>query len=124
MVPRAPPRTPARMARRRLGPAEGGRSFLRSRRARARSPPRPVPEPVCPLPLDRPPRGAARMNIRRVTIADEVALRELWEEFEREVPEPDGAVPETWDEEWADVRRDIDAGAVFIAEDEDGSVGT
>src|SRR5262245_66102994 len=61
------------------------------------------------------------MNIRRVTTLDEAALRELWEEFEREVPEPPGAVPETWDEEWADVRRDIDAGAVFIAEDEEGS---
>jgi ribosomal protein S18 acetylase RimI-like enzyme len=64
------------------------------------------------------------MNIRRVTIADESALRELWEEFEREVPEPPGAQPETWDEEWADVRRDIDEGAVFIAEDEEGAAGT
>jgi GNAT superfamily N-acetyltransferase len=64
------------------------------------------------------------MNIRRVTVADEAAIRELWEEFELEVPEPPGARPETWDEEWADVRRDIDAGGVFIAEDEEGAVGT
>src|SRR5262245_27011343 len=64
------------------------------------------------------------MNIRRVTTADEAALRELWEEFEQEVPEPPGAVPETWEEEWVDVRRDIDQGAVFVAEDEEGTVGT
>jgi ribosomal protein S18 acetylase RimI-like enzyme len=64
------------------------------------------------------------MNIRRATIVDENALRELWEEFEREVPEPPGATPETWDEEWADVRRDIEDGAVFLAEDERGPVGT
>jgi ribosomal protein S18 acetylase RimI-like enzyme len=64
------------------------------------------------------------MNIRHATTADEAALRELWEEFEQEVAEPPGAVPETWDEEWTDVRRDIDAGAVFIAEDQEGAVGT
>src|SRR5262249_28104029 len=55
---------------------------------------------------------------------DENALRELWEEFEREVPEPPGAVAETWEDEWADVRRDIEVGAVFLAEDEQGPVGT
>ena len=63
---------------------------------------------VRPLPADRPARRAARMNIRHATTADEAVLRELWEEFEREVPEPPGAAPETWEEEWADVRRDID----------------
>ena len=64
------------------------------------------------------------MNIRHATTADEAVLRELWEEFEREVPEPPGAAPETWEEEWADVRRDIDEGAVFLAEDDEGAVGT
>jgi ribosomal protein S18 acetylase RimI-like enzyme len=63
------------------------------------------------------------MNIRRATEADEQALRELWEEFEREVPEPPGTAPETWDEEWADVRAALDGGAVYVAEDEQGSVG-
>jgi len=63
------------------------------------------------------------MNIRRATVADEAALRELWEEFEREVPEPPGFYHEPWEEEWADTRRDIDGGAVYLAEDEQGAVG-
>jgi [ribosomal protein S18]-alanine N-acetyltransferase len=63
------------------------------------------------------------MNVRRATVADEEALRELWEEFEREVPEPPGTAPETWEEEWVDVRKDIDGGAVYLAEDGDGAVG-
>jgi ribosomal protein S18 acetylase RimI-like enzyme len=63
------------------------------------------------------------MKIRRATPADQAALRELWEEFQTEVPEPEGFVPETWDEEWADINRDIDGGAVYVAEDEDGAVG-
>jgi len=63
------------------------------------------------------------MNIRHATTADEAALRELWEEFESEVPEPPGALGETWEEEWADTRRDIEHGAVFLAEDNDGPVG-
>ena len=61
--------------------------------------------------------------IRRATVADEAILRELWEEFEAEIPEPEGFVPETWDEEWVDVRRDIEEGIVCIAEDDDGVVG-
>jgi ribosomal-protein-alanine N-acetyltransferase len=63
------------------------------------------------------------MNIRRATVADEAALRELWEEFEREVPEPPGFYHEPWEEEWADTRRDIEGGAVYLAEDEEGPVG-
>jgi len=61
------------------------------------------------------------VNIRPATTADETAIRELWEEFEREVPEPAGFTPETWDEEWSDTRRQIDDGGVFLAED-DGKV--
>ena len=37
------------------------------------------------------------MNIRPATSADEAALRSLWEEFEAEVPEPEGFEPETWE---------------------------
>ena len=47
------------------------------------------------------------MNVRAATTADEQALRELWEEFELEVPEPPGTAPETWEEGWADVRKDM-----------------
>jgi ribosomal protein S18 acetylase RimI-like enzyme len=62
------------------------------------------------------------VTIRRATEADEAILRELWEEFEREVPEPIGE-PETWEQEWADTLDDIRGGGVFIAEDRDGPVG-
>jgi ribosomal protein S18 acetylase RimI-like enzyme len=62
------------------------------------------------------------VTIRRATEADEQALRELWEEFEREVPEPVGD-PESWDEEWSDTLDDIRGGGVFIAEDNQGAVG-
>ena len=39
------------------------------------------------------------MTIRRATEADETILRELWEEFELEVPW-DIEEPETWADEW------------------------
>jgi len=63
------------------------------------------------------------VNIRRATEADETTLRELWEEFEAEVPEPEGFEPETWEEEWKDTRDDIATGGVFLAEDDEGAVG-
>ena len=63
------------------------------------------------------------MNVRRATAADEAALRELWEEFEREIPAPRGFTAETWEEEWGDTKRQIEAGGVFLAENGDGAVG-
>jgi ribosomal protein S18 acetylase RimI-like enzyme len=62
------------------------------------------------------------VTIRRATLADESILRQFWEEFEREVPFPVGE-PETWDEEWKDIRDDLAGGGVFIAEDQQGPVG-
>lgn len=62
------------------------------------------------------------MTIRRATEADEATLRELWEEFEREVPEPDGLEPETWADEWPDTLDDIRGGGVFLAEDDEGAL--
>ena len=68
-------------------------------------------------------RGAAGVNVRRATEADQPALRELWEEFEAEIPAPPEFV-ETWDEEWQDVAADIGGrGAVFVAEDDEGVAG-
>jgi ribosomal protein S18 acetylase RimI-like enzyme len=61
------------------------------------------------------------VNVRTATTADEATLRELWEEFEREVPAPVGFTPESWEEEWRDTSRQIDAGGVFLAESEDGA---
>lgn len=63
------------------------------------------------------------MNVRRATESDEAVLRELWQEFNAEVPEPEGFEPESWEEEWADTRDDIASGGVFLAEDGDGAVG-
>jgi ribosomal protein S18 acetylase RimI-like enzyme len=63
------------------------------------------------------------VTIRRATEADEKVLRELWEEFQLEVPEPEGFLPETWEQEWSDVQKNFATGAVFIAEDDAGPVG-
>ncbi|MDX6475253.1 MAG: hypothetical protein QOH95_764 [Gaiellaceae bacterium] len=63
------------------------------------------------------------MKIRLAGEDDEAILRELWEEFEREVPEPPGFVPETWEQDWADTLENFASGAVFIAEDDAGPVG-
>ena len=62
------------------------------------------------------------MTIRRATEGDEPTLRELWEEFEREVPW-DIEEPETWADEWQDTLDDIKSGGVFLAEDDQGAVG-
>jgi ribosomal protein S18 acetylase RimI-like enzyme len=62
------------------------------------------------------------VNIRRATEADEPVLRELWTEFEQEIPEPFGE-SEPWSEEWSDTLDDIRGGGVFIAEDDDGPLG-
>jgi ribosomal protein S18 acetylase RimI-like enzyme len=62
------------------------------------------------------------VNIRRATEADEPILRELWEDFEREVPEPYGE-GEPWADEWKDTLDDIRGGGVFIAVDDEGPVG-
>jgi ribosomal protein S18 acetylase RimI-like enzyme len=63
------------------------------------------------------------VTIRRATEADEATIRELWEEFQLEVPEPDGFEPETWEQEWDDVQKNLATGAVFLAEDDAGTVG-
>jgi ribosomal protein S18 acetylase RimI-like enzyme len=62
------------------------------------------------------------MKVRLATPGDAGVLRELWEEFCREVPPPPGG-EETWDEEWRDTLRDIEAGLVFVAEDDEDVVG-
>jgi GNAT superfamily N-acetyltransferase len=63
------------------------------------------------------------VKIRRADESDQSLIRELWQEFQLEVPEPAGFQPETWEMEWADVQKNIATGAVFIAEDDAGPVG-
>ena len=62
------------------------------------------------------------MTIRRATEADEAILRELWEEFELEVPAPPG-FGESWEEAWIDLSRHVRAGLAAIAEDDECAVG-
>ncbi|MGH3003422.1 MAG: GNAT family N-acetyltransferase [Gaiellaceae bacterium] len=64
----------------------------------------------------------AQLTIRRATESDEAVLRELWEEFEREVPW-EIEEPETWADEWPDTLDDIRGGGVFIASDGEGPAG-
>jgi ribosomal protein S18 acetylase RimI-like enzyme len=64
----------------------------------------------------------APLTIRRATEADEPVLRDLWEEFEREVPW-ELEEPETWADEWPDTLDDLRGGGVFLAEDDQGAVG-
>jgi ribosomal protein S18 acetylase RimI-like enzyme len=62
------------------------------------------------------------MRIRRASEADEPVLRELWEEFEAEVPALPGD-EESWEEAWIDVSRHLADGVALLAEDEEGPVG-
>ena len=63
------------------------------------------------------------MNLRPATEADQQVLRELWEEFETEIPAPPEFV-ETWEQEWQDVSADIGGrGVVYLAEDDEGAAG-
>jgi ribosomal protein S18 acetylase RimI-like enzyme len=57
------------------------------------------------------------VTIRRVTPADAELIRPLWEEFEAEVPEPQGYQPATWDEAWAEHSQEVG----FVAEDGEGA---
>src|SRR5262249_44356848 len=120
MVPRPSPRTAAGVARRRPRRAQGRRAPLRSRCARARPPPRPVPEPVRAPPSHR---DARLVNIRKATAADEAVLHELVDEFSAEAPAPAAVGPGGWDDEWASISRSFDGGAVSLAEDDDGAAG-
>jgi ribosomal protein S18 acetylase RimI-like enzyme len=58
------------------------------------------------------------VSIREVTEADAEAVRSLWEEFEAEVPEPEGFRSDSWAEAWAELREQVG----FLAEDDDGPV--
>jgi ribosomal protein S18 acetylase RimI-like enzyme len=69
-------------------------------------------------------RDAEGVNVRQATEADEPQLRALWEEFEAEIPPPPEFV-ESWEQEWRDVAADIAGrGAVYLAEDEEGVLGS
>jgi ribosomal protein S18 acetylase RimI-like enzyme len=62
------------------------------------------------------------MTIRRAASSDRDLLRELWEEFERELGGP-AYLQETWEEAWPDLSRTIKDGAALVAEDDGRAVG-
>lgn len=81
--------------------------------------------------------GAARVEERRkarlrdqpgdiaivtATKADEGAIRDLWEMFEAEVPEPVGG-SDTWEEEAREIGSAVSAGLVLLARSGDRRVG-
>jgi ribosomal protein S18 acetylase RimI-like enzyme len=63
------------------------------------------------------------MNVRAAAESDAQSLRELWEAFEAEVPEPDGFTPEAWDDAWKWLRTYMTSGVVLIAEEDGVPVG-
>ena len=62
------------------------------------------------------------MTIRKATGKDRALLRELWEEFERELDHP-AYLRETWDEAWDDLSETVSAGVALIAEEDGRPVG-
>jgi aminoglycoside 6'-N-acetyltransferase I len=63
------------------------------------------------------------VKIRRLTENEVPELRELWEEFEREVPEMPHRGQLTWERDVADVREMARTGLVLLAEDDEGQAG-
>jgi ribosomal protein S18 acetylase RimI-like enzyme len=62
------------------------------------------------------------MNIRRATKNDRELIRELWVEFEGELPGPD-YLRETWEEAWSDLAQTVREGVALIAEEDGRAVG-
>jgi ribosomal protein S18 acetylase RimI-like enzyme len=57
------------------------------------------------------------MSVRRATEHDEASLHRLWDEFEAEVPEPDGFLPEPWEQQWSVIQKSLVDGAVYVAQE-------
>src|SRR5262249_41471287 len=97
LVPGPPSGASTRLAGRRPRPGQGGLGVLlrpaqaddRGGSGRRRAV-RPVPEPLRALPPDRPADGPAHMTIREATPQDRERLRELYQDFVRELPPPPG----------------------------------
>jgi ribosomal protein S18 acetylase RimI-like enzyme len=63
------------------------------------------------------------VNVRPATESDEAVLRDLWQEFQHEVPAPAGFEPDTWERDWSELRENMASGAVVLAEDDQGAAG-
>jgi aminoglycoside 6'-N-acetyltransferase I len=62
------------------------------------------------------------MTIRRATKDDQELIRELWVEFEGELPGPD-YLRESWEDAWSDLARTVQNGVGLIAEEDGRAVG-
>jgi len=62
------------------------------------------------------------MTIRPATTGDRALIRELWQEFERELGGP-AYLQETWEEAWPDLSRTIKDGAALLAEEDGRAIG-
>ena len=59
------------------------------------------------------------MNIRPISDDDADAIQPLWQEFELEVPEPEGFAKDSWEDAWGTFRQQLG----FLAEDGEGIAG-
>jgi ribosomal protein S18 acetylase RimI-like enzyme len=62
------------------------------------------------------------MTIRPATKDDQQLIRELWTEFEAELPEPD-YLRESWEDAWSDLAQTVREGVALIAEEDGRAVG-
>ena len=62
------------------------------------------------------------MTIRPAKKNDQELIRELWLEFEAELPEPD-YLRESWEEAWIDLAQTVREGVALIAEEEGRAIG-
>jgi ribosomal protein S18 acetylase RimI-like enzyme len=62
------------------------------------------------------------MTIRPATKNDQQLIRELWLEFESELPEPD-YLRESWEDAWSDLAQTVREGVALLAEDDGRTVG-
>jgi ribosomal protein S18 acetylase RimI-like enzyme len=62
------------------------------------------------------------VTTRRATVKDEPLLRELWEEFERELEHPP-YLRETWEQAWEDLSDTVRNGVALIADKDGRAVG-
>jgi ribosomal protein S18 acetylase RimI-like enzyme len=62
------------------------------------------------------------VKIRRATEADRELLRELWEEFEGELDQPE-YLRENWDDAWADLSETVRDGVALVAEENGRGAG-
>src|SRR5438876_3527925 len=62
------------------------------------------------------------MIIRPATTNDQELIRELWTEFEAELPEPE-YLRESWEDAWSDLSQTVREGVALVAEEDGRALG-